>query len=257
MGGDPRAGSTPGYPNYNPPGMYPDEGRFQKPSPYIRDTGDQRSNLRDSHITAKIASIDSNIDSIVPQGAEAVNTPAEIPKKSINEVLGGKKNQSGDILRAVDEFTLLKRGAAIENPEGMLQTGNMSPQNAKLINAQTNEATISRKVIKHIIEQRGDSAKEIIQSIPDILSNPSKIVNNSAKRPDSFLFAKKNGKNLGTVLEVTKTPDGNRVVTAFQIDNKTYEKLVDISGRTDVPPIGRRLWHSCLTRHSASPVSER
>src|SRR5581483_2521116 len=35
----------------------------------------------------------------------------------------------------------------------------------------------------------------------------------------------------------TKTPDGNQVVSAFPIDNKTYGKLVDISGRSDVPSL--------------------
>lgn len=33
----------------------------------------------------------------------------------------------------------------------------------------------------------------------------------------------------------TKTPDGNRVVSAFFIDQKTYKKIVDVFGRSDVP----------------------
>ena len=37
-------------------------------------------------------------------------------------------------------------------------------------------------------------------------------------------------------MEVTKTPEGFQVVSAFPIDRKTYGKLVDISGRPDVPP---------------------
>lgn len=37
--------------------------------------------------------------------------------------------------------------------------------------------------------------------------------------------------------EITKTPDSmNQVVSAFHIDDKTYRKLIDISGRPDVPP---------------------
>ncbi len=45
-----------------------------------------------------------------------------------------------------------------------------------------------------------------------------------------------NGKAKEAVVEITKTPDQNRVVSAFPIDRKTYRKLKDISGRPDVPP---------------------
>ena len=74
--------------------------------------------------------------------------------------------------------------------------------------------------------------------IPKILSNPTKIVDNSKKRPNSFIFVRLNGKSNGAVIEITKTPDGvHQVVSAFPMDSKTYRKLVDISGRPDVPSL--------------------
>jgi hypothetical protein len=45
-----------------------------------------------------------------------------------------------------------------------------------------------------------------------------------------------NGKARGAVIEITKTPDGNRVVSAFLISKNSYKKLIDISGRAAVPP---------------------
>jgi hypothetical protein len=94
---------------------------------------------------------------------------------------------------------------------------------------------ISKTSLKHILDQRhGD--EHILSEIPEIIHDPTKIADNSLKRRNSYIFARMNGKAKGAVIEVTKTPDGNRVVSAFPIDRKTYRKLNDISGRPDVPP---------------------
>lgn len=123
----------------------------------------------------------------------------------------------------VNEFSKIPRGVEIQNPDDVVRViGNVS---------------VSRRSLKHIVEQRGEQAREIIHDIPTVLKTPTKIGDNSLKRPDSFLFARMNGKARATVLEVTKTPEGIRVVSAFPMDQKNYEKLVDISGRSDVPSL--------------------
>lgn len=96
---------------------------------------------------------------------------------------------------------------------------------------------MSNKALKHIVEERGDEAYEIVKNIPDILKNPTKVVDNSGKRANSYLFVKMSGKIKAVVLEVTKRPDGDQVVSAFFTDRKTYEKMKDVSGRADVPPL--------------------
>ena len=110
----------------------------------------------------------------------------------------------------------------------------LSRSTSAVIGTDTKEVFVSKASLKHIFDQRDDVA--IIFDIPDIVRQPTKIADNSSKRRRSFLFVKMNGKAKGVVVEITKTPDQNRVVSAFPIDRKTYKKLKDISGRPDVPP---------------------
>ena len=139
----------------------------------------------------------------------------------------------------VAEFKSMKTGDSITKPTGLVFVGKVAKDVVKTLGI-PNDTVITRQAIKHIVERRGENALEFVRAIPDVLANPTKVADNSAKRLNSFLFAKMNGSTKGVVIEVTKTPDGNRVVSAFPIDRKTYDKLVDISGRADVPPFAPR-----------------
>lgn len=140
------------------------------------------------------------------------------------------------INNAIKEFQSLEKGAVIKNPTHSYKIASISEYSKKVINSNINNATISRLSIKHIVERRGIlGATDLINSIPDVVSNPSKIAKSSLGN-NRYLFAKMNGKARASVLEVIKNPDGNQVVSAYYMDDKTFRKLVDISGRSDVPP---------------------
>lgn len=136
--------------------------------------------------------------------------------------------------RITNELKEISPGEPIKKPNLLFFVGRLSKHTMSVINTKVNNVYISRSALKHIIERRGND--EIISKIPLIISHPTKIVDNSKKRRNSFILVKMNGKASGVVIEITKTPDENRVVSAFPIDNKTYRKLEDISGRPDVPP---------------------
>ena len=145
-------------------------------------------------------------------------TPTIPTKPSPKGKGGGPNTQLED---ATAELSKLPPKEPISNPQGLISLGS--------------NVGITRKSLKHIIEQRGE---DIISYIPKTLAAPTKIVDNSSKRPNSFLYARMNGNAKAVVLEVTKTPDGvHQVVSAFPVDSKTYKKMVDISGRPDVPPL--------------------
>ena len=141
-----------------------------------------------------------------------------------------------EIMDVIDEFKPLKKGDVIREPNKTYQVADINEKSKSVIGSKISTVEISRRAIKHIVEQHGEQVSEILKMIPEILKNPTKIADNFAKRANSYLFVKMNGKATGVVLEVIKNPDGNRVVSAFRIDKKTYEKLQDISGRPDVPP---------------------
>lgn len=137
-----------------------------------------------------------------------------------------------------NEISILKKldkDAVIDSPDLAIEIARLSANIIETIRTNSEQVYISRKSLKHIINQRGKTAEYIIFSIPSILNNPSKISDNSSKRPNSFLFTKMNENAKGVVLEITKTTH-NRVVSAFPIDRKTYRKMIDISGRAAVPP---------------------
>lgn len=89
----------------------------------------------------------------------------------------------------------------ILNPEQVFEIGRVSSRTMNLIMAKSPKVFISKMALKHIIDRRG--SEKIIYLIPGILSNPTKIVDNSVKRPSSFIFAKMNGEYHGVVLEIT------------------------------------------------------
>lgn len=140
-----------------------------------------------------------------------------------NQAKAQAKNKvESDLISTANSFSKLERGAKIENPSGVISLGK--------------NVEITRASLKHIVEESG--RENIVAGIAETLSNPTKIADNSAKRAGSFLYARLNGKARATVLEVTKTPDGkHQVVSAFPMDEKSYKKLIDISGRSDVPPL--------------------
>ena len=124
--------------------------------------------------------------------------------------------------------------ADITEPLAIFKVGVLADTDVEVIHAQFKEVFISKRSLKHIIDQRKGS--DIILKIRNIIESPTKIIDNSLKRGNSFLFAKMNGKAQGVVIELTKTPDGNRVVSAFPISKGYYRRLIDISGRAAVPP---------------------
>ena len=143
---------------------------------------------------------------------------------------------SQEMKLATEEFKKMKVFQQIKEPDKLLPVIRLPDEISSIIKADNPEVTITRRALKHIVERRDIVADEFVNAIPDVLSNPSKIADNTAKTPDSYLFAKMNGKAKGVVLEVKKTPKGNRVVSAFPIDRKTYGKIKDISGRAEFPP---------------------
>lgn len=129
----------------------------------------------------------------------------------------------------IDELIHAGLEKDILNPEQVFEIGYISAGAMTVIGANSLKVYVSKKALKHIIDRRGSA--EIIYLIPGILSNPTKITDNSFKRQHSFILAKMNGRYRGVVLEITKTPDyENQVVSAFIIDPKTYKKMSDISG---------------------------
>lgn len=147
-----------------------------------------------------------------------------------------KVNYSNNLNHEISILKKLGEDAMIDSPDKVIEIARLSTTVIKMIKTESAQVYISRKSLKHIMNRRGDMAEYIIFSIPSILNNPSKISDNSNKRQNSFLFAKMNGNAKGVVLEITKTTRDNRVVSAFSIDRKTYRKMIDISGRTAVPP---------------------
>lgn len=135
----------------------------------------------------------------------------------------------------INELKEVKPKGIILSQEQLFEIGLISFKSMKIIDSPSSKVFISKMALKHIIDQRG--SEEIIYLIPEILNDPTKIVDNSKKRQSSFIFVRMNGKSHAAVLEITKTPDSmNQVVSAFHVDDKTYRKLIDISGRPDVPP---------------------
>lgn len=141
-----------------------------------------------------------------------------------------------EICDLVTLYRLIPDGGDIEFPDKLLSLGKIDPSVSRILHI-PDTAFVSHKVIKHIVERRGELALEIVKDIPKVLYCPTKVADNSEKRPSSYLFARMNGKAKAVVLDIAKTPDGNRVVSAFFVDTKTYKKLKDISGRSDVPPL--------------------
>jgi len=93
---------------------------------------------------------------------------------------------------------------------------------------------VSRKSLKHIIDRRGKNAERVLHHLPDAVTKPLKISDNSHKRQQSLLVTHKvESEYIVAVVEQTKTPGVFRVVSAFLMDHKTHKKLIDISGRAE------------------------
>ncbi len=119
---------------------------------------------------------------------------------------------------AFDELEKRNRSLPISNPQVEICV--------------TGSFFIRRGSLDHIIERRGCDAKRIAFSMAAVLTDPSKISDNSQKRRSSVVFFRKIGRRIIRVItEETKTPGKSRVVSAYPISDKAYKKLVDISGR--------------------------
>lgn len=143
------------------------------------------------------------------------------------------------ILQTVEEFKGENKFEKIENPNEELYVASLPKRIIHILNLLHGKVTITRKALKHIVNSREINkadVKCIVSAIPEILRNPTKIVDNSAKTPSSFLFAKMNGKAKRVVLEIIRNENKNQVISAHFIRKGYYLKMKDILGRTAVPP---------------------
>lgn len=135
------------------------------------------------------------------------------------------------------ELKMISTGSPIPNHSDMLLVSRIPDIISQKIGLTNNSyAYISRMALKHIIERRGLIAESIVLKIPSAISNPSKVVDNSKKRKNSFLFLHPDDFVLCVVMEKTKTTWECQIVSAFPISPKTYEKMIGISGRAEFPP---------------------
>jgi hypothetical protein len=128
-------------------------------------------------------------------------------------------------------------GEVIIDPHALVFVEMISDEISRNIGLDINtEVHISRIAMKHIIERRGPKAYIVVTAINEVISKPSKVVNNSKKRKNSFLFVRESGIVVCVVLEKTKTTWQCQIVSAFLVHPKMYKKMIDISGRAELPP---------------------
>lgn len=141
------------------------------------------------------------------------------------------------LITAYEEFKKIPPGELISEP-GKLLFVEIIPDDISMRMGilKNSEVYISRMALKHIVERRKSKAKLVIDVIPKAIRRPFKVVDNSRKRNDSFLFLYSNGLVVCVVVEKTKTTQHCQVVSAFPVYKKIYEKMVDISGRAELPP---------------------
>lgn len=145
-------------------------------------------------------------------------------------------NYRNELTSTVEELSHIEGAGHISKPNDLLYITQLSEKTVKIMEGVCPDVYISRRAIKHIIDRRGQYVHFVCKSIPSVLENPTKIVDNSVKRKNSYLLAQFGTKIVGVVLDTTKTPDKCQVVSAFLINQRTYEKLIDISGRAEFPP---------------------
>jgi hypothetical protein len=139
------------------------------------------------------------------------------------------------LMACARELAALPKNAPIADPDGRLCVGILNKNSAALVNAFDIEVFISRRALKHIVDRRADEWRVVVSKMTETLLSPDKIADNAGKRPNSFLFAKETGKIHGVVLEILKNLGKNEVVTSYMIDKKTFKKIKDIAGGSDVP----------------------
>jgi hypothetical protein len=139
------------------------------------------------------------------------------------------------LMACAQKLAALPKNAAITNPDGCLRVGVLNKNSAALVDALEVEVFISRRALKHIVDRRADEWRTVVFKMAETLFVPDKIADNAGKRPNSFLFAKETGKIHGVVLEILKNLGKNEVVTSYMIDGKTFKKIKDIAGGSDVP----------------------
>ncbi|MEK7673187.1 MAG: hypothetical protein AAB373_04860 [Patescibacteria group bacterium] len=106
----------------------------------------------------------------------------------------------GRLLIEAGEFKKQDRLHKISDPDKEVDIILLSEDIVKILSLSGNSVTITRKALKHIVNNREINkadVDDIVGSIPYVLSCPTKIVDNSHKKINSFLFVRMNGKAKG------------------------------------------------------------
>jgi len=141
------------------------------------------------------------------------------------------------LLEVVNELKLIPVGRPIHKYNELLFVARLPEHISITINVpKDTDVYISRMALKHLIDRRKSKAEHIVRTIPCAIMKPLKIVDNSRKRKDSFLFFYTDRLVVCVVLEKTKTTRDCQVVSAFPVHPKIYKKMIDISGRAEFPP---------------------
>lgn len=183
---------------------------------------------------AEMAELQKTLNSVTARQTEMEN---EFVEKWRAEAISSVKTPtiSKEILSAVEEFKGIERGASITNPTETYKLANTTDEAVRHFNFPTSEIEITRRALKHIVEsrtvQKGITPEEVISRLPDILANPTHVLPNYDRRakgiiPNSYLFAKTNGKVLIGIVEVVKEGNKLQVKTAFYKNKKDFLNLV-------------------------------
>jgi hypothetical protein len=140
------------------------------------------------------------------------------------------------LIQAIDELRSIKDTGSIRRPHESYFLAYIFGDVARTIKVKRRGVSISRRSIKHILERRGSNAEIVFSELKYVIERPTKIVDNSKKRKDSFIFIRSADITVAAIIEITEKPGTCQVVSAFLMGQKTYEKLIDISGRAEFPP---------------------
>lgn len=138
--------------------------------------------------------------------------------------------------QAIGDLRSIKDAGSIRHPHRCYFIAYLNGDVAHMIKAEQRGVFISRRSIKHILERRGSNAEAVFGELKGVIEKPTKIVDNSSKRKDSFIFIRSAEITVAAIIEITEKPGSCQVVSAFLMDQKTYEKQIDISGRAEFPP---------------------
>ena len=142
----------------------------------------------------------------------------------------------GQLKRAIEELESITDSGSIRRPHDSYFVAYVQADAARALKIWNRRVSISRRSIKHILERRASKSDIIFGELKLVIERPTKIVNNSHKRMNSLMFIRSAEITIAVIVETTERPGGCQVISAFLMDQKTYEKLIDISGRAESPP---------------------